>query len=381
LNIEYFPIYPVRLLGGDSTMTTEPILIIELNQPDPKKRGQAYGEAARERIHAILDKYREIFQLITGDTWETTVARGESFISKAQAFAPDLVEEIRGIAEGADRAFIDIFLLNARSEILFNPRVLAQECTAVAALPESTTNAETLLAQNWDWYKEIIDCQVILKIGQREEIPSLITFTEAGQLAKIGMNAAGIGLVVNNLVSDQPRAGVPWIFITRRVLESSHLAQAMGYVLSTPRAHSINFLIGYADGEAVNLETSPVEENVLWPENGCFVHTNHYLKPGKNFRDLKPLRNPYLSTYLRCRRTQKGMAALNGSIDVKGIRKILSDHMDRPFSVCAHENPAIEPLQRIVTCLSIIMNLSRKQIHYTLGNPCRGEIQTLDLGW
>lgn len=362
-------------------MAAEPILIIELNQTDPRKRGQAYGEAARTRIHAILDKYREIFERITGETWQATLERGESFISEAQAFAPDLVEEIRGIAEGADRAFMDIFLLNARSEILFNPQVLAQECTTVAALPESTKNGETLLAQNWDWYKEVIDCQVILKIRQREGIPSLITFTEAGQLAKIGMNAAGIGLVVNNLISDQPRTGVPWIFLTRRVLESSHFAQAMGYVLNTPRAHSINFLIGYTAGEAVNLETSPVEEHILWPENGYFVHTNHYLKSGKEFRDLKPLRDPYPSTYLRCRRAQKGMAALNGNVDVKGIREILSDHMDRPFSVCAHENPAVPTLQQIVTCLSITMNLSRQQIHYALGNPCRGEVQTLDLGW
>jgi isopenicillin-N N-acyltransferase-like protein len=370
-----------RFPGGDLTVTTNPILTIELNQTDPQKRGRAYGEAAREKIHTILEKYHQIFHSITGETWETTVERGESFISKTQAFAPDLVEEIRGIAEGADRAFMDVFLLNARSEILFNPQVLAQECTTVAALPESTTNGEVLLAQNWDWYKEVIDCQVILKIRQPEGKPSFITFTEAGQLAKIGMNTAGIGLVVNNLVSDQPRAGVPWIFLTRRVLESSHLAQAMGYVLNTPRAHSINFLIAYAAGEAVNLETSPVEEHVLWPENGCFVHTNHYLKPGKNFRDLKPLRDPYLSTYLRYFRTQKSMAGSNGSIDVNSILKILSDHIDRPFSVCSHENPAVAPLRQIVTCLSIIMDLSRKQIHFTLGNPCHGDVQTLELGW
>ena len=362
-------------------MSTEPILTIELNQTDPKKRGRAYGEAAREKINTILEKYRKIFNAITGDTWETTVERGESFISKAQAFAPDLVEEIRGIAEGADQAFMDVFLLNARSEILFNPQVLAQECTTVAALPESTTNGEVLLAQNWDWYKEVIDCQVILNIRQSEGKPSFITFTEAGQLAKIGMNTAGIGLVVNNLVSDQPRTGVPWIFMTRRVLESSHLAQAIGYVLNTPRAHSINFLIGYAEGEAVNLETSPVEEHILWPENGCLVHTNHYLKPGKNFRDLKPLRDPYLSTYLRYIRAQKGLAVSNGTIDVNRILRILSDHLDRPFSVCSHENPSIAPLRQIVTCLSIVMDLSRKQIHFTLGNPCHGDVQKLDLGW
>ena len=360
-------------------MPTESILTIELNQLDSRKRGQAYGEAARGKIHSILAKYREIFGRITGETWQTTMERGESFISKAKAFAPDLVEEIRGIAEGADRSFMDIFLLNARSEILYNPQVLTQECTTIAALPESTASGDTLLAQNWDWYKGVTDYQVILKIGPREGRPSLITFTEAGQLAKIGMNAAGIGLVVNNLISDQPRTGVPWIFLTRRVLESSHLAQAIGYVLNSARAHSINFLIGYTIGEAVNLETSPVEEHVLWPENGCFVHTNHYLKAGKNFRDLKPLRDPNLSTYLRCHRTKKAMAALAGSIDANGIRKVLSDHTDQPFSVCAHENTAVAPLQRVVTCLSIIMDLSNKQIQYTLGNPCRGEVHTLEL--
>ena len=362
-------------------MNSKSVPVIELNQTDSKQRGQAYGEAARERVEAILAAYREIFHRITCETWQQTVIRGAPFILKAKAFAPDLVEEIQGIAEGANREFEDVFLLNARSEILFNPEVLTPECTSIAALPEVTKNDDMLLAQNWDWYKEVLNCQVILKIGRREEKPSMVTFTEAGQLAKIGMNAAGIGLVVNNLISDQPRVGVPWIFLTRRILESSHLAQALGYVLNTPRAHSINFLIGFADGEAVNLETSPVEEHVLWPENGICVHTNHYLVPGKNFRDLKSLRNPYLSTYLRCRRAQKGMIELMGGIDVDAIQNILKDHMDKPFSVCIHQNPAVEPLRQIVTCLSIVMNLSQKQIHYTLGNPCRGEVQTIELEW
>ena len=37
------------------------------------------------------------------------------------------------------------------------------------------------------------------------------------------------------------------------------------------------------------------------------------------------------------------------------------------------ENPAGVPLERSVTCLSIIMNLSCNQIHYNLGNPCEGD--------
>jgi isopenicillin-N N-acyltransferase-like protein len=362
-------------------MNVDTIPVIELNAADPRIRGRAYGEAARDRIETVLSFYRGIFRRITGETWEQTVGRVAPFRLKAQAFAPDLVEEIQGIADGSGRTFEDIFLLNARSEILYNPQVLARECTTIAALPEAARNGEMLLAQNWDWYSEVLNCQVILKIGPHDGKPALITFTEAGQLAKIGMNAAGIGLVVNNLTSDQPRKGVPWIFLTRRVLESSHLAQALGYVLNAGRAHSINFLIGYAAGEAVNLETSPVEAHVLWPENGICVHTNHYLEAGKDFRDLAPLRTPCPSTYLRFRRASQRMAELRGDIDVREIGNILKDHMDKPFSVCMHRNPAVEPLLQVVTCLSVIMNLSRRQIHYTLGNPCRAPIQTLDLEW
>jgi isopenicillin-N N-acyltransferase-like protein len=358
-------------------VNSQSIPIIELDQQSPLQRGRAYGESAREQIQQILKVYNNLFKRVTEETWQQSVERGKPFFARAEAFAPDLVEEIQGIAEGADRSIEDILLLNTRSEILHNPQMLSLECTSLAALPESTRDSDMLLAQNWDWYKDVLHCQVILKITGSGNTPSLITFTEAGQLAKIGMNSAGIGLVVNNLISDQPRVSVPWIFLTRRVLESSYFAQAIGYILNTPRAHSINFLIATAEGEAVDLETSPVEDHVFWPEKGLIAHTNHYIQPGMKFRDLKPTRTLYLSTYLRLRRVQKEMANLNCDIETEAIRRILSDHMDRPFSVCAHENPAVPPPMRGVTCLSIIMNLTRKQIHYNLGNPCRGNYLTI----
>ncbi len=358
----------------------ETIPIVELNQKNPKDRGKAYGESCREPIGYILDIYLTLFQQVTGKSLADIVQLSAPYLSRAQAFAPDLVEEIQGIAEGTGRKFAEIFLLNCRSEILFHPDVLAQECTSMLALPESTANNELLLAQNWDWYKAVLNCQVILKIGARNGIPPLVTFTEAGQIAKIGMNGAGIGLVVNNLVSDQPRPGVPWIFLTRRILESRHLAQAMGYVLSTQKAHSINYLMAHAAGEGVNLETSAVEDHVLWPDNGCFAHTNHYLQPGQRFKDLKPSRDPFPSTYLRWRRAMRGMTALTPGIDTSKLQDLLQDHFDHPFSICVHQNPAVEPLRQIVTCMSIVMNLTSRQIHYTLGNPCKGNYRTLDLG-
>jgi isopenicillin-N N-acyltransferase-like protein len=359
---------------------TESIPIIELNEADPRARGRTYGEAARERIQGLLEVYRDLFLRLTGESWEGIVRRGDPLIVAARSFAPDLMEEIVGIAEGADRSVEDVFLLNARSEILFSPKALGMECTAVLCLPQVTRERETLLAQNWDWYRSAQPCQVILKIAGRNGIPPLVTFTEAGQLAKIGMNGAGLALVVNNLVSDQPRTGVPWIFLTRRVLESGHLTKAIGCILTSPRAHSLNFMLAQADGEGLDLETSPAEEHILWPQKGLLAHTNHYLEPGRRFRDLKPSLDPYPSTYLRFRRAQSALQERRGRLGSDDLEALFADHFDAPFSVCMHENPEVEPWRRVVTCLSIIMNPTRRQIRYTLGNPCAGPFQTLEFG-
>ena len=60
--------------------------------------------------------------------------------------------------------------------------------------------------------------------------PDILTFTEAGGLARHGFNAAGVAISANYLRSDRDfaRPGIPLPFIRRRVLEQAHLAPAMG---------------------------------------------------------------------------------------------------------------------------------------------------------
>jgi len=353
--------------------------IIELKSADPKERGRLYGEAACNTIENTLKIYQDLFGATTGYSWEKIISLIDPYIGKVKVFAPDLIEEVKGIAEGANLSFKDIFAINARSEILFDLNIQVDECSSLAALPESTRNRSTLLAQNWDWHKAIEPCQVILKIAGRNNIPPFITFTEAGQLAKIGMNGSGVGLVVNNLNADQLQTGVPWIFVSRRILESTHLTQAMAYALSTPRAHSMNFLIAHADGEAVDIETSPVENHIIFPDGNTIAHTNHYLHPCLRFKD-KESQDSNPSTYIRYHRIQKQLKSMDGNIDIESIQETLKDHFDRPFSVCVHDIQGFFPgLGTLKTCLSIVMDLSARRIFYTQGNPCQNQVETLDL--
>ena len=355
------------------------IPVIELDIPDSKERGQAYGETAGSIIKNIVEIYKELFRGKTGFTWDKISSMLDPYIKKTTEFAPDLMEEIQGIATGANLSFKDIFALNARSEILLDLGIYTDECSTLMALPGSTKNNSTILAQNWDWNKEIESCQVILKIPQRKDIPAIVTFTEAGQLSKIGMNGSGIGLTVNSLSADKSCIGIPWIFISRRILESNRLTQAMGYLLGSPKGHSMNFLIAHKDGEAVDIETSCIENHIFFPQGNFMAHTNHYINPCTGFKDIKNSdNNP--STYIRLYRIQKRLDQMNREIDVNAVQDILKDHFDHPFSVCTHDSQAFTPaLQASKTCLSIIMDLSQKSIWYTKGNPCQNPVESLDL--
>src|SRR6202007_2163302 len=98
----------------------------------------------------------------------------------------------------------------------------------VVVLPEAAQSSCLVHAQNWDWKRECTETAVVLRI-RRDDGPDILTFTEAGALARSGFNAAGIAITANYLESDRDysRVGVPLALIRRKVLESPHLALAM----------------------------------------------------------------------------------------------------------------------------------------------------------
>ena len=126
-------------------------------------------------------------------------------------------------------------LMNARTEMVAAARKqqahqhFPDGCTAALALPEASADGVLLHGQNWDWRAECAETGVVLRI-RRDDGPDILTFTEAGGLARSGLNSAGIGLTANALECDrdyQRGPGVPLPFIRRKVLESAYLAEAV----------------------------------------------------------------------------------------------------------------------------------------------------------
>jgi isopenicillin-N N-acyltransferase-like protein len=318
-------------------MPYDPFPLIEI-EGLPEARGLAYGRHARERILKSIALYSgALRQLGMGQT-ALADAVG-SLLPAIESFAPDLVVEMRSIARGAGVTFEEIVLVNARTELLqIAARARASDrdgCTGAVLLSPATAGGEVIHGQNWDWRAECVETAIVLKI-RRDDGPDILTFTEAGGLARSGLNGAGLAITANYLESDRDyrQTGIALPFIRRRALECAHLADMIRIVATTPKSASNNMMLSSKAGFAIDLECAPDEAFPLYPEAGVLAHANHW-RSAIALSKLKEtgVRDTPDSLY-RDWRVEQILARDHGRLAIEHLRAALRDDLAAPFSVC-----------------------------------------------
>lgn len=316
--------------------------LIDVSGP-PRRRGEIYGEAARERIARGLDHYRRQVAAHGVDR-ETLAGLSEVFVPSIAAYDPAYVAEMEGIAAGAGVALADIVLLNARTEILQlaergGPAALPETdpdgCTGVIVLPEATAEGRLIHAQNWDWKAECAETAVVLRIA-RDDGPDILTFAEAGQLARSGLNAAGLAITANYLECerDYRSLGVPLALLRRKVLEQSHLAPALREAYAAPKSAANNIMVSESSGFGIDLECAPDETFHLLAEGGLIVHANHWRSPAARAKLRDTGVASTADTLYRDWRVESLLAPLRGRITPEAVKAALFDDWQSPYAVC-----------------------------------------------
>ncbi|MCW3475595.1 C45 family autoproteolytic acyltransferase/hydolase [Limobrevibacterium gyesilva] len=337
---------------------TEPFPLIDVSGP-PHERGRQYGEQAAARIRKGVAHYSgQLARLGLNEDGIDALVR--AYLPVIERFDASYIEEMQGIAAGAEITFAHVALLNARTEILKlaeRPDLRAKlhepdGCTGVVAMPAATADGWLLHAQNWDWKAECAETAVVLRI-RRDDGPDILTFTEAGGLARSGLNSAGIGITANYLQSDRDYrdVGVPLALIRRKVLQEPHVALAMKAVYATAKSASNNMIVSCstapaggapADGVAIDFECAPDETFQVHPEHGLLVHANHFVSPVAlaKLKDTGIASTP-CSLY-RDLRVRDLLAPAIGGITLRHIKAALGDDFGSPWSVCRPPRPSLE---------------------------------------
>ncbi|MBN1318406.1 MAG: hypothetical protein JXA42_23200 [Anaerolineales bacterium] len=343
----------------------------------PYECGQQYGKAAREQIHFNLEGYWKLFEEVAYVDRGLAMVFIPYHLKSIEKYSPDIFDEMRGIASGANLSLDEVAALNCRSELLAHADdVEIVECTSLFAAPEATANGETLLAQNWDWYDRFRGGTVLLQIDQPGK-PTVLTLTEAGMVGKIGMNSSGIGICLNLLKSREKGMGVPVHVILRKALEAHLPIMASEAIYTADRAGSGNILVAHKDGEAVDFEVTPDFIGLLYPEDGLAVHANHFLTSSLQAEDLTIAESP--SSIWRYGRAVRLMRAMNGKLSVERIQEILRDHFDYPYGICRHAETDMGDTSQAATLASVVMDLAAGEMHVAAGEPCREEYHTYQM--
>lgn len=331
----------------------------------PLNRGRQQGEAARPQVLRALTRYKDVLIRAINLTWEEGMREARKFLPYGEQAFPEFVEELRGIAEGADVPFEEVWTLNCY-EGLSETGQQMWGCTSIAVRDDMTADSHVLLAHNEDWISVDKD-NVYLVHAQPDKGPEFVGLTYGPFLVNIGLNAEGIGIAIDSVYPTDGRVGVPRILCSRAVLQARTITDAIRACVPKLRAGGYGYLLADACGELYCVETSATAHDILYGEEGWLVHTNHYLS--SRMKDLEES-GTYANSNVRLNRARRLCRASLGRVTVDSLQTVLRDHVSHPDSICTHEDHRDPPHEREQTLVSVVMDLTERVMWAAPGPPC-----------
>ena len=343
--------------------------------------GYGHGQKLKEEIAAIVTQWKVNTEAALKKDPEAVLdafyeyARFEESI---KASAPELYEEVRGIAEGSGQAFRDILVLNLLDEFwvyIDNPE--NHHCSDMG-VPAQNGNP-TYIAQNMDLETYTDGFQVLLRLDRTPERPAQMILTYPGLIAANGLNETGIGVVVNTIMQLQSSPdGLPVAFVVRKILSHTEEGALLNFIQEVKHASGQNYILGIRE-KVYDFEASANQVVRFDPDNpnGTVYHTNH---PVVN-NDLKPWHARYApdqdneklplssNSYLRFAALEKRMKEGENITDTAIMEALRSkDDPDNP--VCRNNVPG----KGGFTFASTVMTLSdAPKLQVTSGPPDESE--------
>jgi hypothetical protein len=317
--------------------------------------GFAIGRKLKLKIKELIAMEEGNYKKGSGKTLSYHSSRIDDIINESKNHFPSYVEELLGMAKGAEADFNVLFALGCEDELIYN-------CTSVAGFSKK----DIILGHNEDWLRDHLDSLYVCRIRQKNG-PDSISLSYAGHLPgfSTGLNSEGCSYTCNSInAKGTNRRGLPWQFLLRACLDSGKYSDLIKIASLENKMIGGNSLIALK-GRIFDLEMLPKGYAVI--EGGKYMaHTNHILDEG-----IKP-QEKYRAedSVWRLERANEHLESNEFSFDL--VKKILSDHKYRPFSICCHEFEE-EGGNPYSTMASVIINTGRKEFYVAHGNPCKSE--------
>lgn len=362
--------------------------------------GLAHGTAVAAQIHKNVATYTAFFDETVGITWAEARARAvDQFAARLERAYPAILEEMQGIADGANGASgvggsltrDDVLTLNVRSEIALTN--YTDGCTSLSQVASEDDAKNVFLAQNWDWLEELHEGMVSFDISpaEGEGVDRLVFLGEAGIVGKIGMNSAGFGLCMNAIRScaqGTEDRHLPVHVMSRRLLQyATSFDDALAILSEFSVASCINLMLADKSGKHADMECSPYGHARIHATEeggngaGFVAHTNHLYGTAAGGRPARLVDHPADNSFARLAQMQKLTkedAVAGVPVSFESLRGRLSDLEGAPYAICRSRPPGAVGMERMVTLCTILMELTTGQGRVSIGRPCEKDIPVIE---
>ena len=356
----------------------------------PRERGRIHGESLRAKIHEVYERRMGEFRLPDGKTGRAAIAKfvaDTAFEQAMKRWTPELLEETKGIAEGAGVPFETAYAMQLIDEqwwYSMNAALRASrekeegnKCTVAGA--SKTAHGPAIVAQNLDLPPSSYGATIVLRIRTEDSDLESLVVTDAGMIGANGINNQGLAVCVNALLQlDNSPRGLPVSCVVRGLLACRTLDEAERFVRSVEHASGQAYSIGNRD-RVVCYECSANRAVPFVGRHGAdrFAHTNHPIVNddrgliGQHWQQREQSGPSNSKTRYQC--AMKRLDACKGSVTVDTFKAILSSHDSEEHSICRHYKPG-----RGFTAACTIFELADPPRMHIAGNPpCRAQFEVL----
>lgn len=355
----------------------------------PYEIGYAHGKAYAADIQLLTE---ERMRLATDPFWTggrgatlaEVVALGKASLAAHEAYAPALMEEMRGMAEATGLDLAELVTMNGFTDFVDavaalpsasssvgnaeNTDVLdAGGCTAFLVAPGASRDGTPWIGQTWDMHASATPHVILLDIAPAAS-PALLTFTITGCVGMIGINEYGVTVGINNLNGSDGRPGVHWVYVVRQMLAQRTFDAALRELKRARLSGAHNYLLmGYDEAGAVrgaNIEAGSTRK-VVTPLDDVLVHTNHCVTPEMNGFERARKGMALESTTTRLAQAERLLDAERGAITLESLQELTRYQEEGIFSICACTRPGYD----VETSGAAIMSPATRELWAVWGQP------------
>ena len=328
-----------------------------------RELGQQHGEQAKEQIKSHLEMMCSSMRVKR----EELRRRSLLFQPLFDKYCPHLIDEIRGLAEGADVAFADALATNIRSTLKKRPD---GGCTAFVVSGRGTTNRQILIGQNSDMLPAVINLAYVLHLKPTGK-PEALMWTFGGMIGYHGINSRGVGHFANDVGGGpKPRFGMPHYPLKRLILESATLEEVQKHIVRLPLWANGNYVLCDGAGKILDIEATTESTHVVRDQGaGYIAHSNHFVCPKHATK-----RNSLLSaadSFPRLDRMNELIRSRFGKLGVSDFKTFLRDRRGEPNGICRFaqtDDPTAHWSKNSITVASIIAEPANRRLHIAAGN-------------